>query len=65
LKVTLQDENPYKLLTICGKRLLPTGLERLFRRLKNWRHIATWYDRYATSIWPGAALAATVAGWIK
>ena len=40
-------------------------IERLFCRLKNWRRIATRYDRYASNYLAGLALAATVAEWIK
>ena len=40
-------------------------IERLFCRLKNWRRIATRYDRHASNYLAGIALAATVAEWIK
>jgi transposase len=40
-------------------------IERLFGRLKNWRRIATRYDRHATNYLAGIALVATVAEWIK
>nr|WP_236626770.1 IS5 family transposase [Sphingomonas sp. MM-1] len=40
-------------------------IERLFCRLKNWRRIATRYDRYATNYLAAIALVATIAEWIK
>lgn len=40
-------------------------IERLFCRLKNWRRIATRYDRHASNYLAAIALAATVAEWIK
>lgn len=40
-------------------------IERLFCRLKNWRRIATRYDRHAANYLAGIALAAAVAEWIK
>lgn len=40
-------------------------IERLFCRLKNWRRIATRYDRHATNYLAGIALVAAVAEWIK
>ncbi|WP_244501485.1 IS5 family transposase [Sphingomonas gellani] len=40
-------------------------IERLFCRLKNWRRIATRYDRHASNYLARVALAATVAEWIK
>ncbi len=40
-------------------------IERLFGRLKNWRRIATRYDRHATNYLAGIALVAAVAEWIK
>jgi len=41
------------------------AIERLFCRLKNWRRIATRYDRHASNYLAAIALAATVAEWIK
>jgi transposase len=40
-------------------------IERLFCRLKNWRRIATRYDRQASNYLAALALVATVAEWIK
>ena len=40
-------------------------IERLFGRLKNWRRIATRYDRHATNYLAGIALVAAVTEWIK
>lgn len=40
-------------------------IERLFCRLKNWRRIATRYDRHATNYLAAIALVASVAEWIK
>jgi transposase len=40
-------------------------IERLFGRLKNWRRIATRYDRLARNYLAGAALIAVVTEWIK
>jgi transposase len=40
-------------------------IERLFGRLKNWRRIATRYDRHAANYLAAIALVATVAEWIS
>jgi transposase len=40
-------------------------IERLFCKLKNWRRIATRYDRLAQNYITGLALAAIVIAWIK
>jgi transposase len=40
-------------------------IERLFCRLKNWRRIATRYDRHAINYLAAIALVAVVAEWIK
>lgn len=40
-------------------------IERLFCRLKNWRRIATRYDRLARNYLAGLALAAVVGEWAK
>lgn len=40
-------------------------IERLFCRLKNWRRIATRYDRHASNYLAAIALVAAVAEWIK
>lgn len=39
-------------------------IERLFCRLKNWRRIATRYDRLARNYLAGLALAASIGEWI-
>lgn len=39
------------------------GIERLFCRLKNWRRIATRYDRLADNYLAGVALVAAVTEW--
>jgi transposase len=39
-------------------------IERLFGRLKNWRRIATRYDRLAQNFLAALALIATVTEWI-
>jgi transposase len=39
-------------------------IERLFRKLKNWRRIATRYDRLAQNYLSGLALAAIFSAWI-
>jgi transposase len=38
-------------------------IERLFCRLKNWRRLATRYDRLAQNYLAGLALVATVVAW--
>ena len=40
-------------------------IERLFCRLKNWRRIATRYDRLARNFLSGLALVAVAAEWNK
>lgn len=40
-------------------------IERLFGRLKNWRRIATRYDRHAANYLAGIALFDAIAEWIK
>ncbi len=47
---------------ICRRR---TVIERLFCRLKNWRRVATQYDRHARNYLAAIALVATIAKWIK
>ena len=39
-------------------------IERMFCRLKNWRRIATRYDRHAQNYLAGLALAAIICDWI-
>ena len=40
-------------------------IERLFGRLKNWRRIATRYDRLADNYLAGVALVAAVTEWTQ
>jgi transposase len=40
-------------------------IERLFCRLKNWRRIATRYDRLAANYLAGVALVAAVTAWTQ
>jgi transposase len=40
-------------------------IERLFCKLKNWRRIATRYDRLAQNYIAALALAAVVIAWIR
>jgi transposase len=40
-------------------------IERLFGRLKNWRRIATRYDRLARNYLAALALVAVTAEWVK
>jgi transposase len=39
-------------------------IERMFRKLKNWRRIATRYDRHAQNYLSGLALAAVMCQWL-
>ena len=39
-------------------------IERLFNKLKNWRRVATRYDRCSTAFFSAIALAATVIFWL-
>ncbi|HXN88200.1 MAG TPA: IS5/IS1182 family transposase, partial [Methylocella sp.] len=39
-------------------------IERMFCKLKNWRRIATRYDRHAQNYLSGLALAAIMIAWI-
>ena len=39
-------------------------IERMFCRLKNWRRIATRYDRHAQNYLAGLALVALIVAWI-
>ena len=39
-------------------------IEIMFGRLKDWRRVATRYDRYPTVFLPAIALAATVIFWL-
>ena len=38
-------------------------IERMFCKLKNWRRIATRYDRHAQNYMAGLALAAIISAW--
>ena len=40
------------------------AIERMFGRLKDFRRIATWYDRSATNLLAAVCLAATVTYWL-
>lgn len=40
-------------------------IERMFGKLKNWRRIATRYDRHADNYLTGLALAAIIVAWIE
>ena len=40
-------------------------IERMFARLKNFRRIATRYDKLARNVMAGAMIAATVACWLN
>ncbi len=42
---------------------LPNVIERMFGRLKNWKRIATRYDRLAINYLAAIALIATVTQW--
>src|SRR5271156_2919219 len=48
------DRAPYKRRNV---------IERLFCKLKNWRRVATRYDRLARNYLSGLALAAIIIGW--
>ncbi|MGC2222181.1 MAG: transposase, partial [Methylocella sp.] len=53
---------PYPLDSTAYKRR--NLIERMFCKLKNWRRIATRYDRYAQNYLSGLALAAIMIAWI-
>lgn len=40
-------------------------IERMFGKLKNWKHIATRYDRLAVNFLAAIALAALATQWLK
>ena len=50
---------PYNRRAYCRRNVI----ERLFCRLKNWRRIATRYDRLANNYLAGVALVAAVTEW--
>jgi transposase len=54
---------PYPLDKVAYKRR--NLIERMFCRLKDWRHIATRYDRTARNFLSAIALAATLSFWAK
>ena len=60
---TAARRTPYPL----DRRVYRRGnvIERLFCRFKNWRRIATRYDRHASNYLAAIAFVATVAEWIK
>ena len=53
---------PYKHGRIAYRRR--NRIERLFGHLKNWRRVATRYDRCPTAFFAAVALAATVIFWL-
>ena len=54
---------PYPLDRIAYRRR--NLIERLFGRLKNWRRVATRYDRLARNYLAGLALISVVTEWIR
>jgi transposase len=59
---TASRRTPYPLDSRAYKRR--NLIERMFCKLKNWRRIATRYDRYAQNYLSGLALAAIMIAWI-
>jgi transposase len=59
---TASRRTPYPLDSRAYKR--GNLIERMFCKLKNWRRIATRYDRYAQNYLSGLALAAITIAWI-
>jgi transposase len=59
---TATRTTPYPLDKLCYKRR--NVIERMFCRLKNWRRIATRYDRLARNYLSAIALVAAVTEWI-
>lgn len=59
---TATRTNPYPLDRKAYRRR--NLIERFFGRLKNWRRIATRYDRLARNYLAAIALASTVSAWI-
>jgi transposase len=55
------EANPYPLDRAAYKRR--NVIERMFCRLKNWRRVATRYDRLARNYLSGLALAAIIIAW--
>jgi transposase len=60
---TASRTKPYPLDRVCYRRR--NVIERLFCRLKNWRRLATRYDRLARNYLAALALVAVVSEWIK
>lgn len=60
---TASRNTPYPLDRIAYKRR--NLIERMFCRLKDWRRIATRYDRTARNFLSALALAATLSFWAK
>jgi transposase len=58
---TASRRTPYPLDRAAYKRR--NVIERMFCRLKNWRRIATRYDRLARNYLSGLALAAVIIAW--
>ena len=61
IRSTATRHTPYPLNRRAYRRR--NAIERLFCRLKNWRRIATRYDRLARNYLAGLALAAVVSEW--
>ena len=59
---TASRRTPYPLDSKAYKRR--NLIERMFCKLKNWRRIATRYDRHAQNYLSGLALAAIMIAWI-
>ena len=59
---TAARKTPYPLDRKCYRRR--NVIERLFCKLKNWRRIATRYDRLAQNYLSAIALAAIMSAWI-
>ncbi len=62
VKAVVPRRTPYPLDSTAYKRR--NLIERMFCKLKNWRRIATRYDRYAQNYLSGLALAAIMIAWI-
>jgi len=60
---TASRRTPYPLDRIAYRRR--NVIERMFGKLKNWRRIATRYDRHAQNYLSGIALAAIIVAWIE
>ncbi len=48
----------------CGGYRDRNAIERMFRRLKDFRRIATRYDRLAVTFLAAVCIAATVSDWL-